>query len=258
MQEWDPQLYLQFETERTRPAQELLARVTHDNARWVTDLGCGPGNSTELLVRTWPAATVTGIDSSAAMLQQARKRLPVCTFLQADIRSWRAALPQDVIYANASLQWLEQHTILLPQLAEQLAPGGILAVQMPDNLDESSHRLMREVAASSRWQALISAEVSKRKRLLTSEHYYDLLTASGCSVDIWRTTYYHPMRDTAAIVNWLRSTGLRPFLAGLDSAQQSDFLQDYLTALTPAYPLRRDGGVMLAFPRLFIVAMKQA
>ncbi|QZY95715.1 trans-aconitate 2-methyltransferase [Pantoea dispersa] len=256
MQDWNPQLYRQFESERTRPAQELLARIPVNEVRFATDLGCGPGNSTELLAHAWPQAHITGIDSSEAMLEQARQRLPDCDFRQADIRSWQPEQPQQVIYANASLQWLTDHETLLPHLVNQLAPGGALAVQMPDNLQEPSHRLMREVAASSRWQAHISPQAAERKRLLSSDRYYDLLGDAGCQVDIWRTTYYHPMADAQAIISWLRATGLRPFLAALDEAQQADFLHDYHQALLPAYPTRSNGQVLLAFPRLFMVAVK--
>ncbi|ORM66508.1 trans-aconitate 2-methyltransferase [Pantoea rodasii] len=256
MQDWNPQLYRQFESERTRPARELLERIPPLHVHFATDLGCGPGNSTELLAQLWSDAQITGIDSSAAMLEQAQERLPDCTFQQADIRTWQAPQPQQVIYANASLQWLTDHHSLLPHLVNQLDVGGALAIQMPDNLDEPSHRLMREVAASERWQAEISPQAADRKHLLTTEQYYDLLSDAGCQVDIWRTTYYHPMADAQGIITWLQATGLRPFLAALNQQQQADFLHDYHQALLPAYPPRSNGQVLLAFPRLFMVAVR--
>ena len=255
MQDWDPQLYRQFESERTRPAQDLLARIPVADVRFATDLGCGPGNSTELLARAWPEAQIIGLDSSEAMLTQARERLPRCTFLNEDIRRWRATEPQQVIYANASLQWLDAHDSLLPQLANQLESGGALAIQMPDNLQEPSHRLMREIAACDPWRQRIGDV--ERKTPLTSERYYDLLTQADCEVDLWRTTYYHVMPDAQAIVLWLKATGLRPFLNALDPDEQPRFLEQYHQALRLAYPPRADGCVLLAFPRLFIIAVKK-
>lgn len=257
MSDWNPDLYRQFEAERTRPARELVARIPAIEVRTATDLGCGPGNSTELLWRAWPQAKVTGLDSSLSMLEQAQKRLPDCHFLPADIRSWQATAPQDVIYANASLQWLDHHEQLFPQLVAQLAPYGALAIQMPDNLDEPSHRLMREVAAREQWRQKISSGAADRKKLLSSDQYYDLLSNAGCSVDIWRTTYYHLMPDAAAIIDWLKATGLRPFLASLNESEQTAFLQAYLTEIRQAYLPRSDGKVLLAFPRLFMVAQKR-
>lgn len=73
-------------------------------------------------------------------------------------------------------------------------------------------------------------------------------------MDIWRTTYYHPMPSAQAIVDWLRSTGLRPFLEPLSEAMRLDFLQDYLAIIDAEYPQQVDGRRLLAFPRLFIVA----
>lgn len=257
MKDWNPDLYLRFANERTRPAHELLNRIFHPQPHAVSDLGCGPGNSTELLAQAWPQATVTGVDTSAAMLAQARERLPQQRFEQADIATWRPAQPQDVIYANASLQWVQGHTALMPHLAQQLAPGGVLAIQMPDNLDEPSHRLMRTVAEQGAWRDKIGDTERVRQRLLSGSAYYNLLAEAGCDVDLWRTTYYHVLDDAQAIVDWLRATGLRPFLAPLDDAEQAAFLNAYREALQIAYPAHADGKCLLAFPRLFIVARKR-
>ncbi|KGT93382.1 trans-aconitate methyltransferase [Erwinia typographi] len=256
MKDWNPDLYRQFEAERTRPATELLSRIPLNKVSHATDLGCGPGNSTELLYRAWPQAQITGLDSSQAMLEQALKRLPDCQFIQADIRSWQAEVPQEVIYANASLQWLTDHQQLFPHLVAQLAPGGVLAIQMPDNLDEPTHSLMRKVAAMPHWAEKIGPGAAGRKKILGIEAYYDLLSQVGCKVDIWRTTYYHVMPSHQAMVDWLKATGLRPFLSPLDEQDQAAFQAQYLHELKAAYSLRQDGNVLMPFPRLFMVASK--
>lgn len=250
MQDWNPALYLQFAAERTRPAAELAARIQHPQALHLSDLGCGPGNSTALLHQSFPHATVTGIDNSPAMLEKARAALPDCQFEQADVAHWQPTVKQDVIYANASLQWLSDHRELFPHLAAQLADNGVLAVQMPDNWQEPTHILMRQVAAE-----LGNADAG-REALLPAQEYYDLLANAGCTVDIWRTTYFHVMPSAQAIIEWLSSTGLRPYLAGLDSIQQNAFLERYHQLLQQAYPPQKDGNVLMLFPRLFIVARK--
>jgi len=256
MKDWDPDLYRQFEAERTRPAKELLSRIPLHEVNSVTDLGCGPGNSTELLREAWPNALITGVDSSQAMLEQAIKRLPGCQFVQVDICHWEADILQQVIFANASLQWLTDHQQLLPHLVAQLSRRGVLAVQMPDNLDQPTHNLMRKTGELPRWREKISP-VTNRARLLSTAAYYDLLCSVGCSVDIWRTTYYHVMPSPQAIVDWLRATGLRPFLSPLEECEQEAFLMRYLQELQVVYRIRGDGRVLLPFPRLFIVAQKR-
>lgn len=257
MSDWNPTLYTRFEDERTRPAAELLARVPLAAAQRVVDLGCGPGNSTELLVARFPGAEVAGLDNSPAMLEAARRRLPGVHFELADIATWQPAVPPDLLYANAVLQWVGQHPVLLPRLVRSLAPGGVLAVQMPDNLDEPSHRLMRETAAEPRFAVHLGDAAAVRTRLLRADETYDLL-APLAEVDLWRTTYHHRLDDAAAIVAWLRATGLRPFLDGLPTAALRDeFTAAYQQRIDAAYPARADGQRLLAFPRLFFVARRR-
>ncbi|MBT9499611.1 MAG: trans-aconitate 2-methyltransferase [Burkholderiaceae bacterium] len=252
-QDWNPALYARFEDERTRPAAELLARVPLTAPGRVVDLGCGPGNSTELLLARYGQTGITGLDSSPAMLASARQRLPGLAFELGDITTWQPAAPVDLVYANAALQWVPDHEQLMPRLLAALAPGGVLAVQMPDNLDQPSHQLMREVAADPRFAPAIGDAGQLRARILSADHYYDLL-APTAKVDVWRTTYYHLMDDAAAIVQWLRATGLKPFVEALPTALQPLFLAEYEQRIDAAYPPRADGKRLLAFPRLFFVA----
>ena len=256
MTDWNADLYLRFADERTRPAADLLARVPLQTARHAVDIGCGPGNSTELIVRRFPDAAVEGVDTSPDMLEKARARLPGVAFRQADVSTFRAEPPADLIFANAVLQWVPDHERLFPRLMESLAPGGVLAVQMPDNLDQPSHRLMREVAAEPAFAEKIGDANAVRTAIPSVEAYYDLLQPHARAIDIWRTTYCHVLSDAGAIVEWVRATGLRPFLDPLDEAGKADFLAAYTGRIAKAYPPLRDGRVLLPFPRLFIVAMR--
>ena len=258
MADWNPALYRRFESERTRPAIELLARVPLTDARIAVDLGCGPGNSTELLAARYPQAEIIGIDSSEAMLSSARERLPGLSFERADVADWRPARPPDLIFANAVLQWVPGHERLFPRLFSLLAPGGVLAVQMPDNLDQPSHRAMREVAALPPWSAHLGDAAALRERPLSPGAYYDLLAREADSVDVWHTTYRHPMASPDAIVDWLRSTGLRTFVYALPDALRAGYLAAYRERIAAAYPERADGQRLLDFPRLFIVARRPA
>jgi trans-aconitate 2-methyltransferase len=254
---WNPALYRRFEDERTRPAQDLLARVNLERATQVVDLGCGPGNSTELLLQRFPSAHVSGTDTSEAMLESARKRLPNCVFELSDVSSWQPRVAPDLIFANAVLQWVPAHEQLFGRLFSALSAGGVLAVQMPDNLDEPSHRSMREVASAGPWSSVLADAARVRAAIPGAETYYDLLAANAASVDIWRTTYQHVMASPADIVDWVRATGLRPFIDPLSDAQRTAFLQDYEQRIAQAYPARADGKRLLAFPRLFIVARRK-
>lgn len=258
MLDWNPALYRRYEDERTRPARDLLARVPLAEAALVVDLGCGPGNSTELLVERFPGAQVTGTDNSEAMLASARERLPQARFELGDIAAWAPRDAPTLIFANASLQWVPDHETLIPRLFDALVPGGVLAVQMPDNRQEPTHRLMRAVAAQAPWAAPIGDAERLRTPLLGLGRYYDLLAPEAADVDIWHTIYQHRMADAAAIVEWVRGTGLKPFVDRLPADLKASYLDEYQRRVDAAYPAHADGRRLLAFPRMFIVAQKKA
>jgi trans-aconitate 2-methyltransferase len=260
---WSAQQYLTFEDERTRPVRDLLAAVPAIEARTAVDIGCGPGNSTEVLAARFPKATVSGFDSSPDMIAAARKRLPGLRFEVLDLKRWiepagpgsPPAESIDVALANAVLQWTPDHAAVFSALVAKLAPDGCLAVQVPDNLDEPAQKLMREIADDGPWRGKLLGADRARERIESADWYYRLLRARCGRVDVWRTTYYHPLADANAIVEWFKGTGLRPFLEPLDPPGQAAYLARYAERLAPLYP-SRSGGVLLPFPRLFMVAQR--
>jgi trans-aconitate 2-methyltransferase len=255
MNDWSAIAYRRFEAERTRPAADLLARIPAGERNRIIDLGCGPGNSTQLLAERHPDAAIAGLDTSPDMLAAARARLPRAAFTQGDVSSWRGG-PVDLIFANAVLHWVPRHIDVMAGLARQLAPHGCLAVQMPDNENEPTHVLMREVAGRPRFGDKLAEAGKAREAIGAFADYDDALSPICGEVDIWRTVYVHRLEGPDAIVAWMRSAGLRPFLAPLDEAERADFLALYRAEIARAYPPRPHGGVLLPFPRLFVVASR--
>jgi trans-aconitate 2-methyltransferase len=256
MADWSATQYLKFEDERTRPPRDLIAQIPLARAERIIDLGCGPGNSTELLLARYPDAEVIGLDSSPDMLAQARQRLPTCAFIQADLVSWTPPGRTDLLFANASFQWLPDHQGVLRRMLQALPAGGVLAVQMPDNMDEPALALMSQVAGSGPWAGNPALAAAAREPLPRPEAYYDLLKPLCAKLDIWHTIYNHVMAGPAAIVEWFKGSALRPYLAALDPAMGEDFLAAYLDGIKHHYGARHDGRVLLPFPRVFIVAVR--
>jgi len=255
--QWSPEQYAKFERERNRPVFDLLAQITSKTVNTAADIGCGPGNSTEILQSRFPHAVITAIDSSTEMIETARKRLPGIRFEQASIQAWRDPGPFDVILASAALHWVPNHESVVPALVEKLSSGGSLAVQIPDNLNEPVHRIMSEIAANGPWARKLKNASRAGANRHRAEWYYDVLHKIVDRIDIWRTTYYHALPGGAAdITEWFKGTGLRPFLAPLDDDEASKFLNAFQQSVADAYPPMADGSVLLAFPRLFFVATR--
>jgi len=253
---WDPAQYLKFSGERMRPAVDLLARVEHAAPATVVDLGCGAGNLAPLLAARWPAARLTGVDSSPEMLARARRDHPGTSFEQADIGAWRPDAPVDVLYSNAALHWVEGHAELLPRLlAEAVAPGGTLAVQMPRNFGAPSHTAIIETIERGPWRARLEP-VLRREPVAPPAVYWRLLQGQAAALQIWETEYLQVLSGGDPVAEYTKGTWLKQFLDRLGGAEREAFEAEYRARVRPHYPREADGRTLFPFRRLFIVARR--
>ncbi len=260
MPTWDAKQYLRFNDQRTRPCRELAARIAIETPQRVIDLGSGPGNSTSVLAERWPGSGLTGLDSSPEMIAAAQKAYPHWNWRIGDIAAWAGQNDQtyDVVFSNAALQWVDDHAAIFPKLLARVAVGGALAIQMPANFDAPAHRIMRELAASPAWRDHFPAGGVREWHVHDLAAYHDILAPIAAAVDFWQTEYLHIMADAAAIVEWYKGTGLRPFLDALANDQQkADFTAQYVEGIARAYPVRKDGRVIFPFRRLFLIAYQR-
>lgn len=253
MPDWDPERYLEFGDHRLRPALELLARIPSIEARTVWDLGCGTGAVTPYLKQRYPTGRVFGLDSSPEMLERAAS-IPGVVWVHGDIADWRPAEPADVVYCNAALQWVPDHDALFPRLMEEIAPGGILAVQMPANWDEPSHRLLVSTARSRRWAGRFE-DLPGPHPIAPPGRYYDLVAPLAVSLDLWETVYTQVLEGDNPVASWTRGTTARLFLERAGDEAEA-FFSDYSAAVERAYPRRSDGRTLFRFRRLFLVARR--
>lgn len=253
---WDPKIYLAFGGERTRPAAELVARVPVESPKRVADLGCGPGNSTALLAARWPRAEIDGIDNSSAMLAAARKSGVPARWIEADVARWAPDCDYDVIYSNATLQWVSDHETLLPRLVSFLAPEGMLAFQVPRNFGLPSHTIAQDLAKDVRWADKL-ARVRDWWTVREPEDYYGLLEPLAGKIDIWESRYLQTLEGGDAVYRWVLGTGLRPFVDALEGEEREAFLAEYRARVARAYPQRASGITLFPFLRLFCVATRR-
>jgi trans-aconitate 2-methyltransferase len=254
---WDPGQYQRYGDERARPFVDLVARVAATDPKLVLDLGCGPGDLTATLAERWPDAGVTGVDSSAAMIESARsgaQRDGRPSFVLADIRDWEPASPADILISNAVLQWLPDQLDVLARWTGFVADDGWIAVQVPGNNDQPAHTVLRELASSARWRPLLDGVMLNRQAAAPAD-YLDLLAGAGFQADAWETTYLHVLTGDNPVLEWYKGTGLRPVIDALPADLADEFLAEYGTRMREAYPARAYGTV-LPFRRVFAVARR--
>lgn len=252
---WSPDRYLRFADHRARPGLELMARIPEVEATSVFDLGCGPGTVTPRLAGRWPRARTIGIDSSVEMIERARADHPGLEFQEDDIATWVPDDPVDVIFSNAALHWLDHHGRLFPRLIDFLRPGGVLAVQMPNNWSAPTHTIPATVLAGPSW-------TEAQRRLLITDRvddpadYRRYLIDRAASLDLWQTTYYQELTGVDPVFEWTSGSLLGPVLSGLDADDRRRFVEAVVTGYREAYPADHTGTVLLPYTRLFIVAMR--
>ena len=256
MPQWDPALYLRFERERTQPAIDLVRRIALKAPCNAIDVGCGPGNSTQVIKERWPLAQITGLDKSQEMIESARQQFPQGSWVCQDVRALEFDQKFDLVFSNAALQWVPDHAELFPGLLTHVADSGALAVQLPANQNSALHRAVYQIADDPQW-----AHHLQSARGLLEYHppafYYDLLSSRVQRLDLWITHYVHVLEGHADLLTWYRGTGLRPFLAALpDAARQARFEDQLMEKIRPAYRPQRDGRILFPFERLFLIAYR--
>jgi len=252
MASWNPGQYMKFGSDRLRPALDLMAQIPLEAPSSIIDLGCGPGNVTDLLAQRWPNAVVTGLDGSVDMLKQAQDTYDNISWQVGDVRTWVPSSPVDLIFSNACLHWLDSHEVLFPRLFDQLKPGGVMAIQMPNNFASPTHQLIRDCL-----DTIGRGDLAPRYPVQTSEFYYDVLRSECVSLNIWETRYLHVLEGENPVFNWTKGAALRPVLDGLKSEQDRDkFLEKYANAIEQTYEKRADGKTLLPFKRFFLTAVK--
>ena len=247
---------MQFKSERTQPSIDLVSKISCERPDKIIDIGCGPGNSTQILANRWPESSIIGLDNSASMIEKAKTDYPDQEWLMADAADYRSETKYDIVFSNAVIQWIPNHEKLLHTLFNLLSEKGILAVQIPQFWDMPLGDIIRKTAAIDRWQPLIR-DVSDIFVMHSYHFYYDRLTEFFPSVEIWQTDYMHILDNHESIMEMMRSTGLRPYQEKLSTSEEkTEFEADVKKGIVQSYPVQKDGKVILPFKRLLFIGYK--
>jgi trans-aconitate 2-methyltransferase len=255
--DWDPDLYLKFKDERTQPAIDLISKI---NAAFqpesILDVGCGPGNSSQALLERWPEARLTGIDNSASMIEKAKATYPNNLWVLADAASYAPTARYDLVFSNATIQWIPDHEKLFKKLFNLINSGGSLAIQVPRFDEMPVSKAIQEVSSREKWE-----ESTRGCADLLTRHdykyYFELMSADYQAVEMWQTDYIHILESQYAILEWIRSTAIKPYLDCInEEGEKALFESELLAEIKRDYPVQRNGKVIFPFRRLFMIGYK--
>lgn len=251
---WNATQYLRFENERNIPIFDLIHRIntyfSSNHFRDILDIGCGPGNSTKILSSHFQDSRIVGIDNSNDMLNHANSlNIKNVKFQYCDVEHNLLDSKFDLIFANASLQWISNQERLFFNVFNGLNANGIFAAQMPITKISIFHQTLKELAISYS----LNTEIFHS---LSCKDYYDLLSKYSNDFIIWDSTYYHILDDIDSIIEWYRGSGLRSYLNQLDKSLHTEFTDKLKEKLSLHFYKQDDGKVMLPMHRLFFCCKK--
>lgn len=255
MSEWNSEQYLKYKNQRTQPAIDLAKRIVINNPQTILDIGCGPGNSTEVLKYIYPKAHILGIDNSENMIKKAKETYSDIEFRVMDITDRTQKLENiDIIFSNACLQWIPNHKEFIPMIFSKLSKGGVLAVQIPMNFQEKLFTIMDETVNEDKWG--FSSMMAEPNTTLKCEEYFDILSSLTDKFDIWETVYYHNMSSVTAMVEWIKGTRLRPYLNALNKIDADKLVNEITEKASSIYTKQKNGEIIFRFRRFFFTATR--
>ena len=254
--DWNPNLYLRFEKERTQPSIDLVSRINFDMPGKIIDIGCGPGNSTQILVQKWPDAMVIGVDNSPAMIEKAKKDFPNQNWKLLDAGKDEINEKFDIIFSSAAIQWIPNHPELFMRFYSTLNDNGLIAIQLPLFWDMPLGKAIKNIAEDSRWKTQVKG-VTELFTIHDYSYYYDQLSQLFNSIEMWETHYLHIMDSHFSILEMIRSTGLKPYLDRLENENdKKEFERLVLKEIVKDYPQQKNEKVLFPFYRVFFIAHK--
>jgi len=254
--DWNPDLYLKFRNERTQPAIDLINKIKISfPPKSILDIGCGPGNSSQALLQRWADAKLTGIDNSVKMINKAKASYPENTWIVADASDYISNTRYDVVFSNSAIQWIPNHENLFENFLKLTNDGGVLAISVPLFDEMPLSKAIKKVANKRNWNELTKG-CSDLFTYHNYQYYYGLMSLHFKSVDFWQTDYIHILESQSAIVEWIKSTALKPYLDCLQDKEKILFENEVLSEIKRYYPVQNNSKILFPFKRMFMIGYK--
>jgi trans-aconitate 2-methyltransferase len=257
MDSWNAQKYLQFKNERAQPAIDLVEKINLDNPKNIIDIGCGPGNSTQILKNKWADSTIIGLDSSENMIKKAKKDYPDQIWIHDQAENISQDTKYSLVFSNASLQWMENHEILIPKLWKIVDNGGVFAAQIPKFETMPINAAIHNVLERREFNKCRKDDYWANQ-MHELDYYYELLSIYTEEIILLETLYYLILPSLQGIIDFLHTTALKPYLDKLDTDNdKQEFEKDVLQECKKYCKEQSNGKVLFPFERMFIIAYKK-
>jgi trans-aconitate 2-methyltransferase len=255
MKDWNPDEYLVFKNERTQPSIDLVEKIDLKNPKNIIDIGCGTGNSTQILLNKWSDSVIIGLDSSISMIEKAKKDYPNQTWIHGNAENITDKNKYSLVFSNAALQWMDNHEILIPKLWKIVEDNGALAAQIPNLKTMPIYEVINNVLNKNKWNNCVKKQELNYNEL---SYYYELLSQYTKEFVLWETNYFHILPSIQRIVDFVHATTLRPYLEQLNSEEEKkEFEEDILEECKKYYKKQSNGNILFPFHRIFIIAYKK-
>ncbi|MDR2491032.1 MAG: methyltransferase domain-containing protein [Spirochaetaceae bacterium] len=257
MNDWNPNKYLEFKNERTQPAIDLAARINLNNPKNIIDVGCGPGNSTQILAKRWPNSSITGLDSSKTMISKAKEDYPNQIWIHDNAENITDDKKYTLVFSNAAIQWMDNHELLIPKLWNVVENSGVLAVQIPAFNNMPINTATTNIINKNKWKKYTKNKNTSLLNYHELYYYYEILNNYTNEIVLWKTHYFHILPTLNGIIDFVRTTALKPYLENLPNEEKRQELEnEILEECKEYYKIQTDGKVLFPFDRIFFIAYK--
>ena len=190
------------------------------------------------------------------MIAKARAGYPENTWVAADAATYLPDKKYDIVFSNATIQWIPNHKKLFKNFLNLTNAGGVLAISVPRFDEMPISKILDKVAGREKWKAATRGCAATFTRY-DYQFYYNLISPDYQTVEMWQTDYIHVLESQPAILEWIRSTGMKPYLDRLKEKQKTQFEDEVLSGIKQYYPVQNNGKVLFPFKRLFMVGYKK-
>ncbi|MGL6198088.1 MAG: class I SAM-dependent methyltransferase [Lachnospiraceae bacterium] len=255
--EFDGEKYKLASKHQKEWGNKLIQDLQLDGNEAILDLGCGDGLLTMQLTLLVPNGRVLGVDASSGMIETAEKQQKDnLEFKHMDINEMQFINEFDIIFSNAALHWVKDHSRLLKNTYSALKPQGrILWNFGGDGNCRNFFKVIREIIKRDNYR----------------EHFHDfewpwympamadydvLVKQSGFSeAKVTEENADRYFSNKEEIIKWIDQPSIVPFIKCIPDHLKASFRNDVIDAMMDL-SLQPDGTCFETFRRIQVSAVK--